>query len=240
MANYNKTLRAKNLNGHSGVKRIVAAIVLHDTAGSGTDGDVKYLVNDPEKRKISVDFVVTKDGTIWQINPDPSCFWTNHAGRSTKLVTRNQGTFTGKAVNSHTVGIEISQKAVMTGLNPAYPAEQVNAVADLCRDLMTQFDLKKEDITTHAKIITDGSRSDPRNFPWLAFWDSLDGKTHVDPEPAEVTPETVGTFHTVLQGETLWGLANQYDTTIEAIKALNHMNGRSDTIVVGQSLLVKE
>lgn len=224
---YDKSKAAKNRGTRNGK---VEFIVLHDTAGSGTKNDVDYLAHDPENRGVSVDFVVTKDGTAWQLNNDLSGHCTYHAGRHTAYKGRVNGN-----VNQHSVGIEISQKANMKGLDPAYPDEQVKMVAQVCRDLCDLFHLTKDDITTHSKIITDGSRTDPRNFPWPQFWAYFfnDG---VDAPPVAATDGKI--YHTVAEGDTLWGLANTYHTAIEHIKALNNMETVSNVIVVGQALIV--
>ena len=202
--------------------RTPVGIVLHDTAGSGTINDVKYLANPSDGRVVSVDFVVTRDGGVYQLNPDLKKHWTYHAGRNTKF----KG-FTNKDVNKATVGIEISQKANLS-LTPLYPGAQVKAVADLCAYLCQMFNLTKEDITTHAKIITDGSRSDPRQFPFTDFYGLFNAAGGHQP-----------TKHTVVAGDTLYKLAIKYATTIEAIKHLNGMNTASNLIVVGQVLIVK-
>ena len=144
----------------------VLGIVLHDTAGSGGHGDTKYLSNPQDGRKVSVDFTVEKDGAIWKLNPDLRAYHCNHAGRSTAW----RG-FKNAQVNQVTVGIEIVQKTVLP--TPPYPQAQVEAVAQLCAWLTTEFGLQSSDITTHRQIITDGSRSDPRKFPFDAadgFW----------------------------------------------------------------------
>lgn len=239
--NINNSLRAVKLNSYkSGVRPKVLAIVLHDTAGSGTVNDAKYLANDPEHRGVSVDFVVLRDGEIYKLNPDLTRYSTNHAGRHTRLRTLGGQdiTFAGPVLNgncnAHTIGIEISHNAVPSKQAPEWPDAQVLAVGELCKDLCDKFNLKREDITTHAKIITDGSRSDPRNFPWPIFWAGFDG-TPVE----ESQPLMSQTYHTVVAGDTLWALARKYSTTIEAIKALNHFDSPSTVINVGQRLLVK-
>lgn len=223
---YDKTKSCKNRGTRSGK---VEFIVLHDTAGSGSPSDVDYLAHDPEHRGVSVDFVVTKDGTAWQLNNDLAGHCTYHAGRKTAF----RGRFNG-GVNQHSIGIEISQKADMKGLNPAYPEAQVKIVAQVCRDLCTRFGLTKNDITTHSKIITDGSRTDPRSFPWTQFWAYFDGGDDVQP----VAHADGIIYHTVAEGDTLWGLANTYHTTIEQIKARNGMNTASNIITLGQRLIV--
>lgn len=202
--------------------RTPAGIVLHDTAGSGTINDVKYLANPGDGRVVSVDFVVTRDGRIYQLNPDLKKHWMYHAGRKTKF----KG-FTNGAVNKATLGIEVSQKADLS-LSPLYPPVQVQAVAELCAYLCTTFNLTKDDITTHANIITDGSRIDPRQFPFTDFWTFFN-------TAGGHTPTT----HTVLAGDTLYALANTYGTTIEEIKHLNGMNTASNLITIGQVLIVK-
>lgn len=201
--------------------RTPVGIVLHDTAGAGTINDVKYLANPGDGRVVSSDFVVTRDGSVYQLTPDLKKHWTYHAGRATAF----KG-FVNKQVNKATVGIEISQKANLS-LTPLYPGAQVQAVAELCSYLCQMFNLTKDDITTHAKIITDGSRSDPRQFPFTDFWNLFNAAGGHQP-----------TKHTVKAGDTLYKLANKYGTTIEAIKQLNGINTASNLITVGQVLTV--
>lgn len=232
--NANRTLTAKNLGQRKGAK--VRGIVLHDTAGSGTSGDAKYLANDPEERGVSVDFCITKDGTIYQLNPDMVKYYTFHAGRKTRWVTKQ---IQGQSVNKGTVGIEIAQKAkIESVLDPKYPDVQVRAVAEVCAYLCQKFQLNKLDITTHKDLITDGSRTDPRQFPWAEFWGyfNMSAMLSTDSTPADHN----SIYHDVVAGDTLWGLANKYNTKIEVIKALNNMNTMSNVITVGQKLLVKE
>ena len=229
-----RELTAHKLGRHgNGGPRKVYGIVLHDTAGSGTHGDTKYLATDPEQRGVSVDFTVERDGRIYQLNPDLRKRWCFHAGRHTSFKGLSNG-----QVNTGTVGIEIVQKANLS-LTPVWPDEQVNAVADLCAWLCGEFELKKEDITTHARIITDGSRSDPRKWPWDLFWSYFNqyAQTGKDGSTAHLAEKVV---HEVRSGDTLSSLSRLYQTPIETIKALNNLETRSDVIYVGQVLTVKE
>jgi N-acetylmuramoyl-L-alanine amidase len=149
----------------------ILGIVLHDTAGVGTHNDTLYLSNPQDGRKVSVDFTVERDGSIWKLNPDLRVYFCNHAGRATSW----RG-FKNKEVNKVTIGIEIVQKNILS-LKPLYPQAQVDSVAHLCAWLTSSFALVAADITTHRQIITDGSRSDPRRFPfddadgfWARYW----------------------------------------------------------------------
>lgn len=221
-------LVAKNLATFRS-KRTIRGIVLHDTAGSGKHGDTIYLANDPENRGISVDFTVERDGKIYQLNPNPLKFFTSHAGRATKF----RG-FVNAQVNRVTLGIEIVQKANLS-LLPIWPLEQVTAVAELCAHLCKTYNLTKDDITTHQLIITDGSRTDPRKWPFQDFW------SYFNDFARRNAPELAGKIkHTVALGDTLYALARTYGTTIEKLKALNNMNYPSNEIMVGQILAVKE
>jgi N-acetyl-anhydromuramyl-L-alanine amidase AmpD len=164
------------LQAHYLAKRTgkVQGIVLHDTAGSGTHNDTLYLAHPGDERKVSVDFTVERDGSIWKLNPQLALYHTNHAGRCTEW-----NGLKNAQVNHGTVGIEIVQKADLS-LQPTYPDAQVESTARLCAWLCSHFSLKPSAIVTHRQIITDGSRSDPRRFPfdgedgfWFHYWQAL-------------------------------------------------------------------
>jgi N-acetyl-anhydromuramyl-L-alanine amidase AmpD len=235
MLKINKSLKAKNLR--SG-RLPVAGIILHDTAGSGQHGDTLYLVNDPDGRGVSVDFTIERDGSIYQLNPDLEKFYTSHAGRAT--VFRIPGRkYLNRDVTRACIGIELCQKANMS-LSPVWPDEQVKAAAELCVSLCRKFGLAKDRVTTHRGVITDGSRTDPRNFPFDTFWFHFNRAAGI---PAIDTPgdglnDTI--IHDVKAGETLWKIARDYRTTIEDIKSRNDINEASNVIRPGQKLLIKK
>ena len=204
--------------------RQVVGIVLHDTAGSGTMNDVRFLASDND-RGVSVDFCITRDGQAFQLSPDLRNTTMFHAGRSTRF----RG-LVNAAVNRGTIGIEIVQKADLS-LSPTYPAVQVRSVAELCAQLCQDFNLTRGDITTHALIIRDGSRSDPRQFPFSTF-DEIFNDAFNGTGGNPVT-------HTVVAGDTLFSLARRFETTIEEIKRLNGINEASDLIQIGQVLIVR-
>lgn len=235
--NIDKSLRAENLHSRQGTT--IKGIVLHDTAGSGGPGDARYLADDPEKRGISVDFCIVKDGTIYQLNPDLEKLYSIHAGRKTNWPTKK---LKGPMVNKSTLGIEIAQKAKIELLpDPKYPPIQVQAVAFVCAELCKKFKLTKLDITTHKDLITDMSRSDPRQFPWPDFWALFNkylAEGGPETKPTDVANQRV--YHTVVKGDTLWALAVKYNTKIEVLKGLNNMDTPSNLIEEGRVMLVKE
>ena len=68
-----------------------------------------------------------------------------------------------------------------------------------------------------------------------------DGTVAIQPaaEPARSAPDTPGApvMHTVRRGDTLYGIARRYDTTLDAILRLN--DRRSTSIRVGERLRVR-
>ncbi|WP_128546588.1 N-acetylmuramoyl-L-alanine amidase [Larkinella soli] len=158
--------------------RPILGIVLHDTAGSGTHDDTLHLARPDDGRAVSADFTVERDGRIWNLNPDLTGYCSLHAGQNTAF--RGLRNF---AVDQATVGIEIVQH-VDLALTPTYPTAQVRKVAWLCAWLATTLGLQPSDIITHRQVTADGSRTDPRYFPfegpcgfWAYFWQTL-GKQH--------------------------------------------------------------
>ena len=159
---------------HLGLRqRDIIGIVLHDTAGAGTHNDTVYLASN-NSREVSVDFTVERNSGIWKLNDQLAQKHCNHAGRNTawRGLANHQ-------VNEATIGIGIVQKDTLS-LSPVYSRVQVRSVGQLCAWLVSRFGLQASDITTHRQIVTDGSRSDPRRFPfdgrdgfWFYYWEAF-------------------------------------------------------------------
>ncbi|MDQ3132358.1 MAG: N-acetylmuramoyl-L-alanine amidase [Acidobacteriota bacterium] len=223
--------------------RKIAGIVLHDTAGAGTHNDTLYLVNPGVKPKVSVDFTVERDGSIWKLNPDLSRFKCNHAGRATRFKNRVDA-----QVNHGTVGIEICQKANLS-LSPVYTDVQVKSVAVLCAWLTEEFKLTTADITTHRQIITDGSRSDPRQFPfegtggfWNLYWQAKGSGDEFElSEAITKTPDLSAAklTHVVVKGDTLNSIAKKFYGNPALWTKIQKANSLSGTLIlIGQVLII--
>lgn len=217
----------------------VEGVVLHDTAGSGTHGDTLYLANPSDGRKVSVDFTVERDGSIFKLNPDLDTYYTSHAGRNTRFKEMRN-----KDVTRATVGIEICQKADLS-LVPTYPVAQVKAVAELCAWLVGKYKLTTSDVTTHRNVITDGSRTDPRRFPfegeegfWHFYWEAQGkGEEHATADVMPKIPDAEKPTYAVRSGDTLSSIAEKVlgkASRWSEIQQLNSLPGT--TIVPGQIL----
>lgn len=236
-----QTLRAEYLGSPRlvfGGRPFIGGICLHDTAGSGSHNDTLYLAHPGDGRAVSVDFTVERDGSIFQLNPDLLANYTFHAGRSTQYRTGNRK-FVNRDVTRVLIGIELVQKADMT-LSPIWPPDQIQAAAELCLFLCQTFKLTKDQITTHAQVITDGSRTDPRKFPFDSFWFYFNRAAGMPTLGNPNKDLAVPTIYSVQAGDTLYSIAKQFGTTIEGIKALNGINAASNLVRVGQNLIIRK
>lgn len=238
----NKTLSSVNLGNRLVLdgRPFVGGVCLHDTAGSGTHNDTLYLRHPGDGRKVSVDFTVERDGTIYQLNPDLTRRCTFHAGRATQWKAAGR-IFRNKAVTQVLIGIELVQKHNLS-LVPVWPDVQVEAVADLCVYLCEKFNLTKDQITTHKQIIRDGSRSDPRQFPFNKFWERFNASASTSiTGVAEGSGSSLSgsVTYRVVSGDSLWKISNKFGVPIETIKSLNNIGVASNLIVPGQLLLIR-
>lgn len=221
----------------------VAGVVLHDTAGSGQHADTLYLANPGDGRRVSVDFTVERDGSIWKLNPDLRALYCLHAGRATRFKGLRNG-----EVNRGTIGIEICQRGDLS-LRPLYPESQVRAVARLSAWLTKEFTLTTSDITTHRQIITDGSRSDPRRFPfdgpggfWELYWrEKGRGEAYAAADAMWKLPSGKAgqRTHTVKPGETLGAIARRHYGRASRWPLIQKENRLTGTVIVpGQVLII--
>ena len=78
------------------------------------------------------------------------------------------------------------------------------------------------------------ARQEPRPLEKLP---SVATASEKQPPEKEAVPATEAAYHTVQPGESLWVIAQKYDTSIRSVKRLNEL--RSDHIQPGQALRVK-
>jgi LysM repeat protein len=58
----------------------------------------------------------------------------------------------------------------------------------------------------------------------------------ITPAAPPAAPSRPANVHTVVKGDTLWGLSRQYNVSVDAIKAANNMT--RDTVVLGTRLQI--
>ncbi len=235
------SLRAKHLGSRLILdgRHFIGGICLHDTAGSGTHNDTLYLANPSDGRTVSVDYTVERNGDVYELNPDVARRCTFHAGRATSYRTGGR-VFKNRAATQVLIGIELVHRANPATQPPVWPDDQVKAAAELCVFLCDRYGLTKDQITTHQKIITDGSRTDPRNFPFEAFWIYFNRGANT-PAVNPVAPDLAAgsTTYTVQAGDSLWKIGKQFGKSIEELKLTNGISTASNLITPGQVLIVR-
>lgn len=136
-------------------------LVLHDTAGNHP-GDLNWLTN-PEVR-VSVQYLVAPDGTIYQMVPDTKRAW--HAGDS------EWGGLSG--MNDYSIGIEISHIA-----GDRYPPAQLRALDELVWMLYQKHRFLGLRPLGHREI-APGRKSDPELRLGDYFWDDVQERVNPD------------------------------------------------------------
>jgi N-acetylmuramoyl-L-alanine amidase len=146
-------------------------IILHYTGMPTAEGALSWLCN-PESQ-VSSHYLVYEDGRVVQLVPESRRAW--HAGKSSWAgVTDN---------NSCSIGIEIANAGHPGGL-PDFPAQQIAAVAELCRDCGMRWSIAPERVLAHSDIAPIRKVDPGENFPWAALHQS--GVGHWV-EPAVIT-----------------------------------------------------
>jgi len=135
----------------------VRCLVIHATAG-GEAGALSWLCN-PASR-VSADFVIGKQGNIWQLNADLDAAFTWHAGKSAWRGLEMQGT-----LNPVSIGIELAN--LNNGRDP-YPPPQIAALTNLVRTLMARYAIPLDHVVRHLDV-SPGRKTDTAGFPWTEW-----------------------------------------------------------------------
>ena len=128
-------------------------IVLHYTGMEAADQAVRWLA-DP-RSKVSSHYVVDEKGHITQLVEECQRAW--HAGASH---------WAGETdINSCSIGIEIQNPGHEHGY-PDFPPAQMQAIADLCRDIAQRWKIPPERVLAHSDV-APGRKIDPgEKFDW--------------------------------------------------------------------------
>jgi N-acetylmuramoyl-L-alanine amidase len=132
-------------------------LILHYTGMASGNAAVEWLCNPASK--VSCHYLVDEDGTIVQMVAEDMRAW--HAG---------VGSWHGEIdINSSSIGIEIQNEGHAAG-SPAFPAVQMNRVAELSRDIMQRHQILPQNVLAHSDI-APGRKIDPGeqfDWDWLA------------------------------------------------------------------------
>ncbi|MDM9628650.1 N-acetylmuramoyl-L-alanine amidase [Rhizobium sp. S152] len=128
-------------------------IILHYTGMPTAEGALDWLCR--EESQVSSHYFVHENGDVVQLVPEARRAW--HAGKSS---WHGEGD-----INSLSIGIEIANAGHPGGL-PDYPAEQIAAVVELCRDCGHRWAIPPERVLGHSDIAPVRKVDPGEKFPW--------------------------------------------------------------------------
>jgi N-acetylmuramoyl-L-alanine amidase len=189
-------------------------ILLHYTGMAAADAALDRLC-DPAA-KVSAHYFVHENGRVVQLVPEARRAW--HAG---------EAAWNGESdVNSRSIGIEIVNPGHEFGY-PDFPAQQIEAVIALCRDIAARRRIPATRVLAHSDVAPSRKQDPGEKFPWDALHSK--GVGHL------VAPAPIGEGPALARGErgeavsmlqsmlARYGYAapitGEYDATTEAVVA---------------------
>jgi N-acetylmuramoyl-L-alanine amidase len=128
-------------------------LILHYTGMTDAAKACDWLCD--ERSGVSSHYLVDEQGAIVQMVDEVNRAW--HAGVSSWKDETD--------INSASIGIEIQNLGHLGGL-PDFPLQQMQAVAALCRDIVTRYKISPRNVLAHSDV-APGRKIDPgEKFDW--------------------------------------------------------------------------
>ena len=145
-------------------------LLLHYTGMESADAALDWLC--VEESGVSCHYFIYEDGRIVQLVPEAKRAW--HAGKSCWQEEVD--------TNSRSIGIEIVNPGHSGGY-PEYPATQIDAVIELCKDILERNpDILPHNVLAHSDV-APGRKLDPgEKFPWKLLYENGIGHWVSSPE----------------------------------------------------------
>jgi N-acetylmuramoyl-L-alanine amidase len=137
--------------------KAISLVVVHATATAGIDSPLTWICS--KESGVSAHYLIGLDGEVHHLVHESNVAW--HAGVSVWKGIPN--------VNDYSVGIELVNDN--TGTMP-YPQAQLDACSAMVKAIAADYNLTTADVVGHLDI-APGRKTDPANFPWKEFRDSL-------------------------------------------------------------------
>jgi N-acetylmuramoyl-L-alanine amidase len=126
----------------------IEMLVLHCSAHAPDE-----MIGVLTERKLSAHYIIGEDGQILQLVPEEKRAW--HAGES---FWRGK-----KMLNRYSIGIELSS---MSMGQAAYPAAQIKALSNLCRQIMARYGIRPQNVVAHSDVAPTRKPDPGMAFPW--------------------------------------------------------------------------
>lgn len=132
-------------------------ILLHYTGMPTAEGARDWLCR--EESQVSCHYLVYEDGRVDQLVPESRRAW--HAGKSI---------WQGETdINSRSIGIEIANQGHPA--LPDFPAKQIEAVVELCRDCGDRWSIAPERVLAHSDVAPIRKVDPGEKFPWNVLFE---------------------------------------------------------------------
>ncbi len=139
--------------------------------------------------------------------------------------------------NATSIGISLAGGVASNGQSPLdnFTDGQLHSARDLVLDLMATYRIPRSNLMGHNEVIAQITQGSPKACPVFSMerFRTMVKELQVADIDVEVGEnwgadmadddeiEGPGRTHTVISGDTLWGIANRYGTTIAEIRASN-------------------
>ncbi len=142
-------------------KRPPTCLVIHATVG-GLTSSLSWLTNPASQ--VSCDFLISKAGVVYQLNPNLDQFYTWHAGECR---------LSGQPFNANAESIGIELENANTGKDP-YPDLQIESLNALVADKAHKYAISVDRFYRHLDLaFPKGRKKDPAGFPWKQWIDGF-------------------------------------------------------------------
>ncbi len=136
----------------------IDCIILHYTGMKSTKEALKRMCD--TEAEVSCHYLIAENGEIIQLVDDEFKAW--HAGKSFWQGREN--------LNNNSIGIEISNFGHQWGYKP-FEEEQIEAVIELCKHLIENYNIKPQNILGHSDIAPSRKEDPGELFPWKLLAD---------------------------------------------------------------------
>ena len=134
----------------------VDTIVLHYTGMATADAARERLCD--ADAKVSSHYFVDEDGVVMQLVAENRRAF--HAGVASWQSETD--------INSRSIGIEIVNGGHDFGC-PDFPARQIDAVIQLCKDIRTRWPIPQANVLAHSDVAPSRKQDPGEKFPWAAL-----------------------------------------------------------------------
>ncbi|HYD19063.1 MAG TPA: N-acetylmuramoyl-L-alanine amidase [Patescibacteria group bacterium] len=165
-------------------------LILHYT-DTRTTFDALQILQNPE-RQVSSHYLVGDNGQVMRLVPEEMRAW--HAGKSW---------WSGETdINSTSIGIEIQNPGHGFGYVP-FPQVQMQAVAELCRDILSRHKILPYHVLAHSDIAPARKKDPGELFPWeslakshIGLWPRVTDRDEIEAEEMEGDNDRIKSYLT--------------------------------------------